>query len=773
MALSRKIEISDFSVGLISDLDSAELPLSACSRLENADVRNKKLETQPGILEVNTGLPSGFTKLSEEQFKFTVPSEQNCVITHGTLSGVHKLYIRPYLSLAGAWVDSWIELTERETSLTADAGTNTTTIVDAGLSSTTTDYYKGWFLFNSTRSKGAIVTAYNGSTKTLTLSWAIGSQTTGDSYFLSRNPLFDTDASAIYSLPSAGCRFLQDRENFVSIVTGSDAVYDSDITPNKVDLVLTVLNNREALNDSDLTFTGFFLARKPPATIRPQYIYSLSAAVLAGSDVELPADTNRYYVVLPVAVYDGYQEGAIYEGGVPQNSATYTTSEAISFATAARKLKIDLSLDYSYGTNPSLVEPYSEGADYKIIPFWDRRITAIRIYAAQADPVGDIRPSSEFRFVEEIKIDSSSWSGSGPNYTQTVYITGDKWEAGAGIDVSDRQGHSSTKIHANANFIAGTGNGVAVANVFADEKRQAFVFFAAKNSDGLVMPDVLPHTSFANLSTFGIPAIKAFVESLGFYIAFGENILVKIDGTTFGVDNNIQAYGTSSANAVKNVNRLIYFAGLDDCFYYHPLQNVVRSLMTGFVREAWRALSTSDKQAAAIGFDKRLNVLVISAGTQIFVYNLPASFASDLAQDTSAIGSFSAYSVGKTFLKFYTSIDDGACIGIASDGKSYKLFSSGASNSLVYEKIIGESNFNIAGLQITYNATTAFQVKIFDMARNANSAIQTYNFPAQSLHKKFSLYKGCQARRPKIKIESSLGMSISKFTINPDVINDD
>ena len=71
----------------------------------------------------------------------------------------------------------------------ADAGTNTTTIVDAALIAGKTNYYVGWYVENTTRaSTRRIVTAYNSTTKTLTISPAIASQTTGDVYDLFRPP---------------------------------------------------------------------------------------------------------------------------------------------------------------------------------------------------------------------------------------------------------------------------------------------------------------------------------------------------------------------------------------------------------------------------------------------------------------------------------------------------------------------------------------------------------------------------------------------------------
>jgi hypothetical protein len=64
---------------------------------------------------------------------------------------------------------------------TADAGTNTTTVVDAALAGTA---YIGKYLYNTTRSAGAEITNYDNGTKTITLGTAITSQTSGDTFYV-------------------------------------------------------------------------------------------------------------------------------------------------------------------------------------------------------------------------------------------------------------------------------------------------------------------------------------------------------------------------------------------------------------------------------------------------------------------------------------------------------------------------------------------------------------------------------------------------------------
>jgi hypothetical protein len=69
----------------------------------------------------------------------------------------------------------------------ADAGTTTTSVIEASASGAVDDYYKDWSLVNVTRGKTAKITAYVASTHTFTLEEAIAGQTTADEFFLYKN----------------------------------------------------------------------------------------------------------------------------------------------------------------------------------------------------------------------------------------------------------------------------------------------------------------------------------------------------------------------------------------------------------------------------------------------------------------------------------------------------------------------------------------------------------------------------------------------------------
>lgn len=82
----------------------------------------------------------------------------------------------------------WIGELDRtsELSLTASGGTNTTTIVQPTLAGTVNDYYNDWYVENQTHTGHSRVTDYVASTKTLTISPAITSQTTSDVFNIIR-----------------------------------------------------------------------------------------------------------------------------------------------------------------------------------------------------------------------------------------------------------------------------------------------------------------------------------------------------------------------------------------------------------------------------------------------------------------------------------------------------------------------------------------------------------------------------------------------------------
>lgn len=69
------------------------------------------------------------------------------------------------------------------TNLTAEAGTNETTVVCSALLETDNDAYNGFYLHNVTRSTGGLITDYTGLTQTIIMVATTG-QTVGDSFYI-------------------------------------------------------------------------------------------------------------------------------------------------------------------------------------------------------------------------------------------------------------------------------------------------------------------------------------------------------------------------------------------------------------------------------------------------------------------------------------------------------------------------------------------------------------------------------------------------------------
>jgi hypothetical protein len=156
------------------DVTSGGNETSASPRLW---VRSQEWNSAPGVLLSTVELVDGFTRLSE-------------ILAHpGTAPYWYGLWNKDTTVFdilddtivdAGFTITAWAR--EPATHNHADAGTDTTTIVDADLISTADDFYNDWTVYNSTRALYSVVTNYVGSSKTLTISPAIAAQTTNDEY---------------------------------------------------------------------------------------------------------------------------------------------------------------------------------------------------------------------------------------------------------------------------------------------------------------------------------------------------------------------------------------------------------------------------------------------------------------------------------------------------------------------------------------------------------------------------------------------------------------
>ena len=188
------LRIKNFK-GINKKADPTDIDQHECQTLDGFDtykvpgalVKRKGYTDQADGTLLPASYPSSWTILNFFRFTVNKPSAKTITVVHATVSSVNKVFV-DWTYSSGSWSHAWVELTEMEEALTMDAGSATTTVVDAGLSSSTNDYYNGWTLVNWNARQVSHVTDYVGATKTLTLAKTVAGGT-GHAYCLYRFPL--------------------------------------------------------------------------------------------------------------------------------------------------------------------------------------------------------------------------------------------------------------------------------------------------------------------------------------------------------------------------------------------------------------------------------------------------------------------------------------------------------------------------------------------------------------------------------------------------------
>ncbi len=854
MANRRKIVLDRFDLGMMTDPSATELPAAAARRLEFADVRNRDMVKLPGTAAYNeSGLSASLIIYAEKVFTFTKPSEQEVKVVYGTLSGVHKLYCRPYLNSSGTWTDAWLDLTEIEpsggTTLTADAGTTTSSIVDAALSSSTNDYYKGWGVVvysGGSPSRAAWVTGYTGSTKTLALSWAITGLTTGSEYFLLRNPGIYLSLSAtgdsVFEPEDNHVEFVEG-DNFLEILTNSAYSYGSNSNP-RSDLILSTMVNREMFDLAGLTYTGMHLTRKNVDYIDTDGICEISEAAVSAneSSIPQPPDTlkihiaDRFiwrprdtkarfpgeqvekqelfvdasgntintitttvdgvYIIVVVPVYDGYQEGPLYPGKFPYDGTLFSSEHIVAISATGKKIQLDFTV--FAGTAGATHIPFQRPLIKEYSTAWtsqasfgvsllDRRVTAFRVYLASgatsyAGIGAQYKITGAFVMVKEIQVNSSDWSGTGPSFTQTVYITGDDYAGGQlkQEEMAFRQGHDNLRVHGNAAFGTSVKRTKFYGNLNSDEDRPSFIVRTPINSDGLNTYSIMPFTSVVDASSYNIQTIIALENSFEMLVVIGHRNILLLNPDTLAAREIRTERSVVSKWGIINIEGIIYIAAEEEVFMFHAGNAVPRGIMTGRIRTEWQQIALASRQAAAIGYDSRYNFLVVAAGATIYLYNLPKVTADTLAADTQAIGAWHKYPVDYTFTRFFTD-NNGACIGITSDGEVRELFSSSAEDDtqLIYESPVIEGPIAVDEMKFNYTAPDVVTVELFDVARSSTYPLKKFKLPPQAVLNKYSATDKAkmQAQLFQFRLTGPSGGNTTErfasITINPDPLDED
>lgn len=112
----------------------------------------------------------------------------------------------------------------------ADGGTDTDSIVEATLATATRqNFYKDWYVYNTTRSASSLITAYDAPTTTLTLKKAITGQVATDTFYLKKRELrvkFGPAPLSVYRFLVTGIKECTLFENDADYEIEIDAEYE-------------------------------------------------------------------------------------------------------------------------------------------------------------------------------------------------------------------------------------------------------------------------------------------------------------------------------------------------------------------------------------------------------------------------------------------------------------------------------------------------------------------------------------------------------------------
>jgi len=286
-----------------------------------------------------TTLPASITWQNLAEMNLTLPENRDIYVLHGKDAGNdHHLYVSPYYD-GSAFQNAFLKLTECEGRLTAGVGTNGNTIVCSGLSSSTNDYYNGWFVYVNNAAAGvevsAVVTDYVGSTKTLSFKTnALGSgglvTVSGDTFYISRFPLLGNFGSSspdgIANVDDI-IRFHQ-AENKLIGMTGNGFQF-----PTQYMLWFGYINRYYGDGTPEQQFKNFWLDTQQ--MLKPYLSYSapgnlkscVAAFIVTGGLGTLDNGVWTFYAAFE---YDGYQIGPLSAGYSGANTTVSGTENTIS-----------------------------------------------------------------------------------------------------------------------------------------------------------------------------------------------------------------------------------------------------------------------------------------------------------------------------------------------------------------------------------------------------------------------------------------------------------
>lgn len=664
MANYQELEIKDFGLGLVTNPSAADAGKNSFRVFTNLDFTRPGLATampgsgaaQPLVNGVATSLPAlpaGFTLQNGIMFhKTAVPdtslTKTDCVLLFGTKSSRQRFYIWPSVTSLGVWdTSAWFELTEAEV-VTVGTVTSTTVFNLTGLANqATVDYYSRWIIWNHTRSLYDLVSAHSGTAQVTTLFGTAG-VTAGDTVVIMRFPIFKKAATvtpqySVDTLPTYAFR-----ADKIVIHTGA---HDLNSGP---DLLLQFVPNRQYFNQgSSFAHFNWLLEHAQPFELKKSKTINLLTAPVESVD-PLPAST--YYVVHHTFVYDGVEESNIYFDA----SDTFIGNHTVANVSGDRAFQNVVSFDAR--TDIDHDSPYTAGSLFNT--FFPRRITAMRVYLAQATAVtgtSAFRPTTPLFFVKEVSINSSSWAlnAGTRKFDLTYTLYGRDWNEGQKYPFSLVNGYEISKAGANANFEVQVGGRCFIAPIFDDSQKLYRALFTPIRFSGENGPEVLPVINRIDTYHHGVSEITGMIEQYDRLLIFGNNqlLVAGVTGENKGqINEAYQKVGCVAHRTVKNLQGTVFFLS-ERYVELFDGNKVIEPPAAPFerIRDIFDGFTVAQKQAAFAGVQRNRREYWISIGGRIFIYSL-------------LFDAIKEYVSSATYVDFIEGASDGKLYGLTASG---------------------------------------------------------------------------------------------------------
>ncbi len=751
----RLAHIKNFGRELVTNADRGDVPQDAATVFEN--LRADKLGQMRGIrgYKLFANGPAAIAGNLDFIAEVVINDTQTLIAWGTDGSSVQHFY---YSIDAGV---NWVEITEIVFVEIDTFSSSTQFTITAGSSpfgdtpSSTIDFYNKWMLYHyevGTPANSSLdyILDYDGISQIDTKYGISATGTSGDKIVLMRFPLWSK--ADLEDLADGTISNFNDHRNFVkstfkpSVIQRQDAV--AIVNGRKKDNLTAGIDNHTGIwfgyletgnlfDQSDLSFTGLHAEKLFLDNIVPSghgvgggnLILTVTAA--AGT----PSIDAADYSFKVSFVYDGFQESPVFieSGGVMAQKNTIASGEKFT------------AFNIQWGKPGSFLEYHIQS----------RRLTSIRVYAAQVD--SDLKPTTPFFFIKEFNLVDTTWSGA-TTHTFSSTIDGAEWTDSQDKDAASVHGYFDTNnvvpdfvVKAAGREIAGS---VVVGTETDNDENTSYLIKSPINSVLRNTPDVLPEGDIKDTAEEGIYKIQGLKELGNKVACFGQNKLVLYSFNNRGdlaVSQEFDKKGLPGNFGSTSIKDFLFWGS--DYSIYGLVDGGLPQEIGAAIRDTWQELSAANRQNAIAAYHRSQDEFYLLANDISYIFD-------------KGKGTWKTYNADKTWTWLTDGVDGEL---LASDGTDiYDLQSATATESLTatYEKDFEfETEVTLEQFWLNFESTTMIKVFLYDLEISNSNPLDTLFFLPQSTPETIKERATFKVQRLRVKIEKQASTD-QDFSIN-------